>query len=806
MQEKIFLKSGKVDVKAIYDTETNKVTVLKGSIMQIETTAPSVSEGYKQIRDEIINNKDIIDNGVFLIDYEFSSPSSAVNVLVGSRNSGKKRFKLENGKELSTIKRPKNIDFIDYIIDNIDEFKDLKTKAEKEREEFRRKYPLESLKELKIEDYDRLGKKDSFMNMIENYTKSLGSGYLGSNKNKIFEHRGGDEYIIRQKILNDEENIGLSTQEIFKKFMNECYEFIKNFDVENYYSLNDYSGKKYLHEFNIIKGKLISIYCGDTPVITSINSRKSCRKIVSFLEIPHDANEDSIDLNIKLTKYVLEKAPELKDYSLIQLTHVIWKYYNEYIKEECNYYYVGSWIEDSNRKEEFFNSNIIAIGWENIGDLKEYSNDEEIHEKAREVFKESDAKYFKTVLNIFKNIKKGDKVILKTKGKTLNDIRIFAIGEVENDFEEGYKFIPGLGHSLPVKWEKIFEKPKEYEIKASKALQKIKGENLKIIKSIENDEYEESEGQEIITDKEIKGENTIYYGVPGCGKSCEVKKIASTYKMCERILFHQDYTYSDFVGQIQPILKEDEQTGKNTIIYEFVEGPFTKILGEALKDEEENYCLIIEEINRGNAPAIFGDIFQLLDRLSKDEDGYKKGDSEYRIKNAEIAKYLEKLKIDNAQEIYIPNNLSILATMNSSDQNVFPLDTAFKRRWKFKRISNKFDEKHEYKNEIIDGTNVTWMDFVEKINEEIKPENMNAINGEDKRLGKYFATKEEVQDKELFAEKVIFYLWEDVVKLNPQALFKPEYNTLDKVVEGFKDYGTKIFKDGIFNGENDDEE
>ena len=145
--------------------------------------------------------------------------------------------------------------------------------------------------------------------------------------------------------------------------------------------------------------------------------------------------------------------------------------------------------------------------------------------------------------------------------------------------------------------------------------------------------------------------------------------------------------------------------------------------------------------------------------------------------------------------------------MNSSDQNVFPLDTAFKRRWKFKRISNEFEADHSYAEKTIDGTEITWQTFVEKINLEIKKENMNNINGEDKQIGKYFATQEEVNDKELFAEKVIFYLWEDVAKLNPQALFNTQaYKSLDEVVQGFKDNGIAIFKDGIFNGDNNDEE
>lgn len=170
------------------------------------------------------------------------------------------------------------------------------------------------------------------------------------------------------------------------------------------------------------------------------------------------------------------------------------------------------------------------------------------------------------------------------------------------------------------------------------------------------------------------GVNVLLYGVPGCGKSHEIKtKYCNDKKYMERVVFHPDYTYSDFVGQILP------KTDGVTISYPFTEGSFTTILRKAIHDPGHMYYLVIEEINRGNAPAIFGEVFQLLDR----EDGT----SEYGINNFDIARCVYGAGMEE-EEIKIPGNLTILATMNTADQNVFTLDTAFKRRWSLRNIKN----------------------------------------------------------------------------------------------------------------------
>ena len=277
-------------------------------------------------------------------------------------------------------------------------------------------------------------------------------------------------------------------------------------------------------------------------------------------------------------------------------------------------------------------------------------------------------------------------------------------------------------------------------------------------------------------------ENILFYGVPGCGKSKTIKEqYCSNPDYYERTVFHPDYTYSDFVGQILPKIDGEK------IRYEFVPGPFTNILIKAYADKNPNskYYLIIEELNRGNAPAIFGDIFQLLDRK-------KDGTSEYEITNENIAERLPgKVKTD---KFGLPANLFILATMNTADQNVFTLDTAFKRRWHMENIRSDFG-KCSFANDPICGTNVTWEKFVNIINYYIVEDSKDSLSSEDHRLGAWFIEAEDLKDKSRFAEKVLMYLWNDAFRFSRDTTFNPEYGNLDSLIDGFRNNGLSVFAD-----------
>lgn len=302
----------------------------------------------------------------------------------------------------------------------------------------------------------------------------------------------------------------------------------------------------------------------------------------------------------------------------------------------------------------------------------------------------------------------------------------------------------------------------------------------------------------------------ILFGIPGCGKSYHIDhdilgKNKDTKEYCGnydkeniiRTTFYQDYSNTDFVGQILPKVTRNEN-GENVVEYAFNPGPFTLALIQAIKNPTEKVALVIEEINRGNAPAIFGDIFQLLDR---DNDSI----SEYGIVNIGIIDYLNSLVFDvNGEkvkyifnEIKIPGNMDVFATMNTSDQNVYTLDTAFTRRWAKERIPNNFGE-NEIKDKAVPGMNeYTWSEFVDSINSYIDHHLDDLQINEDKKIGAFFVSLNTLDSVDEFAYKVLDYLWSDVSKLDHDVIFN-NYNTFEALVEGYKSNGVKIFRPNIF--------
>lgn len=349
--------------------------------------------------------------------------------------------------------------------------------------------------------------------------------------------------------------------------------------------------------------------------------------------------------------------------------------------------------------------------------------------------------------------------------------------------------------------------------------------------------YEETRIDYDAFERLTTGCNVLLYGVPGSGKSYTIEhEYCRPTSRVERLVFHPDYTYSDFIGQILPAVDENGQ-----VSYKFTAGPFTNILKESYKNPATEYILIIEEINRGNAPAIFGEVFQLLDRKVEyrevDDDGFPIGTSEYGITNANIAKIVYG---DEKHKVRIPSNLSIIGTMNTSDQNVFTLDTAFQRRWDMRLIENNFENVDpSLADATILDTSVTWKDFCTEINKIVVGNGARMTSAEDKRLGAYFvhlrdlkfdermgdladgeydslrkkeshkqltdtekARLAEVRDamkqNRKFPEKVIKYLWDDAFKFNREIMFETtEYQSLEQVIRAFM-YAEKLDRFKMF--------
>lgn len=278
----------------------------------------------------------------------------------------------------------------------------------------------------------------------------------------------------------------------------------------------------------------------------------------------------------------------------------------------------------------------------------------------------------------------------------------------------------------------------------------------------------------------------IFYGSPGTGKSHKIKEILEGKEVPKadifRTTFHPDSDYSTFVGAYKPTkgkrplyglnggltvrLNDGGDLSEETITYKFIPQAFLNAYIQAYRKRDESVYLIIEEINRGNCAQIFGDLFQLLDR---DENGV----SEYTIKaDADLKSFLEEELGEYSDaitdgELCLPSNLYIYATMNTSDQSLFPIDSAFKRRWDWEY------EPIKYKNTdwIIDiqGDKYSWVSFQKEINKRI----LDATSSEDKMLGDYFVNPANgvITDKMLL-NKIMFYLWNDVCKDGEGDIFK----------------------------------
>lgn len=283
----------------------------------------------------------------------------------------------------------------------------------------------------------------------------------------------------------------------------------------------------------------------------------------------------------------------------------------------------------------------------------------------------------------------------------------------------------------------------------------------------------------------LESRNLIFFGAPGTGKSHELnKRVGKAFEnRYERVTFYPTYSYAQFVGCYKPTMKPKDEGKGEEIAYEVVPGPFLRILVKSLNDSDHNYCLVIEEINRANAAAVFGDVFQLLDRNDK-------GESEYDITASEdIKKFLKEKGIDT-DKLRIPSNMYIWATMNSADQGVFPMDTAFKRRWEFEYISIDNGEADCKNWTIGEGDQKYYWNKVRKfLNERLSA---NGVN-EDKLMGPFFVKPENgtvVSDNQ-FKSKVLMYLWEDAARMCRRKFFDEKIKTYSDLIKGWPN----VFRD-----------
>lgn len=291
--------------------------------------------------------------------------------------------------------------------------------------------------------------------------------------------------------------------------------------------------------------------------------------------------------------------------------------------------------------------------------------------------------------------------------------------------------------------------------------------------------FKSSVRQQTTAPRKTGGCNRIIYGAPGTGKSHSIEE-STDEKFTVRTVFHPETQYSDFIGCLKPVMEGDRVT------YGFRPGAFTQALVKAINDPSNIYSLVIEEINRAPAAAVFGEIFQLLDRNTNGSSCYQ-----IDISDPDLLSYL------NAQtggqfltgKLFIPSNLSLLATMNSSDQAVMPLDTAFKRRWAFEYLELSFDKAPSQILELQTSEGlfkISWANFAGKVlNTMLKEFRVP----EDRMIGPFFLNETELQDwQATLRGKLFVYLWDDVLRHKPQErarLFSAKFGTFGELYNNF---------------------
>ena len=342
----------------------------------------------------------------------------------------------------------------------------------------------------------------------------------------------------------------------------------------------------------------------------------------------------------------------------------------------------------------------------------------------------------------------------------------------------------------------------------------------------------EIENDILMRDDVDEPRNLIFFGAPGTGKSYQLNKLAKDSFAAgnvTRVTFYPDYTYSQFVGCFKPVTRykdnDDKPASKQEsyISYEFVPGPFLETYVKAVQNPDENYLLIVEEINRANPAAVFGDVFQLLDRDASGRSEYeiavpREMQDYFGIRLPEYAnngcihnpaKLLSEQErmANEVNRLSLPSNMYIWATMNSADQGVFPMDTAFKRRWDFRYMGIDNGENAEVGGRLLseievpcgDGI-VVWNKLRHAINEFLAGEDLKV--NEDKLLGPFFIAPASLTPERfsgVFKDKVLLYLYEDAGKTKRSKMFAKGLNTYAKVCDAFDVVGVGIFGAGFDN-------
>lgn len=652
-------------------------------------------------------------------------------------------------------------------------------KKEKLRKQFVYEFPLESIKDMELDKY-ALGKRQGSLSWwIEYNSTELGSIKGGTaHKHKIFFSIKEDKWVYPKEFENE--------TEAWSELRTQLYKYIKEFNVESYVVPEE---NNIIYSMNMVRTKLLYMYYPDKFL-----PMYSLEHIISALEFFGYSKEkimhwDSVKANIELKK--LQKNDEIfKTWNSFKFMRFI---YNMIIRNSKIYKIAPG--EEAKFWNECLNNGYICIGWDEIGDIRNYADYNEFKFKFAQIYTNYDKSKMTQKANelwAFFNLNQGD-IIVANQGTS----KVVGVGTVNQIGYEYDSTREEFKHIVHVNWNKEF-KGKDIEPQNYWAFRSLYNINESLYKEIINEEENNESGggktinvepkekklEEAFTEEEekfflqmdrnlIRKGNIILYGPPGTGKtflsnkylSWKIRNVQNPV-ISDFCTFHPSFNYEDFIEGYKPVSTKNE-----TVAFKLKPGIFKSLCRKALENRESDYYLIIDEINRGNVEKIFGEMITLIE---KDKRGMS-------------------LTLSQSQEEFcVPKNVYIIGTMNTTDRSIKMLDAAFRRRFAFIECMPNY----ELINKQIDKLGLSPGSILMKINAKLRE-----IEDREKQIGHSYFMKNGEQIETVDELKEVYMY--DIIPLISEYCFN-DYAKMSEIIgEKFIDIDSEELKYEFLNGTQD---